>query len=50
MKNSSRSLTEEKTNDIMLATEKMIYIHIGYKLALHIPESDEKILKIRRLL
>ena len=43
-------LLERKRYDIMLAIEKMIYIDIGYKSALHIPASDENILKIRRLL
>ena len=43
-------LLERKRYDKMLAIEKMIYIDIGYKSALHIPASDENILKIRRLL
>ena len=34
----------------MVAIERMICIDIGYKSAIHIPTSDEKILKIRRLL
>ena len=42
--------TGEKTNDVMLALEKMIYIDIGYKSSTTKTDSDGKILKIRRLL
>ena len=42
--------TGEKTNDVMLALEKTIYIDIGYKSSTTKTDSDGKILKIRRLL
>ena len=49
-KNSSPQLTGEKTIWYNVLREKMIYIDIGYKSAHRKPRSDEKILKIRRLL
>ena len=49
-KNSCPQLTGEKTIWYDVLREKMIYIDIGYKSAHRKPRSDEKILKIRRLL
>ena len=48
-KTPAEPLLERKQYDIMCST-KMIYIDVGYKSALVKPTSDEKILKIRRLL
>ena len=48
--NSSPQLTGEKTIWDNVLHEKIIYFDIGYKSTLYIPTSEEKILKIRRLL
>ena len=49
--NSSHHKLEKKRYDILMVSEKTIYIDIGYKLGSELkPASDKRVLKIRRLL